>query len=450
MIYLLNLFYYLKFKTKLYRERFLLKFTTLVKVSFALLLLNYTINVHGSDEITIAKGQVHEITGGFYSSYIIGNKEVLNVRYSKKTQKLHIKAKSTGFSELTLIKKKHKRVLKIYVLSKTRHLKLLDHKQKIDQIKGLSTSIKSGSLFINGKIDTAQDFYVLHSLIKGKSFINDTNVEIAEYIKKKIIYKIYKEFFTNYFDEISCQFVQTQLHCQTTKEILKHKEFINKLKNRFSIQFHHAPYIWNRENIELEIRVLQIERLDGKEIDFGLSSLSLSLGEILEGNFNSLKEKMINFSESNYNISTLSRPKALLSLNQVLELSIGTDIPYHSASSTLGVGQVTWKFAGIKIEATVKKVGNKYQIVYSNEISRPISSSNSESVSISGSRQKSVIQTKLDQGVQLFEINLQTTDINNTSTPLLNKIPILKNIFSSQSNIKTYKKVIAIAKLTKR
>ena len=97
------------------------------------------------------------------------------------------------------------------------------------------------------------------------------------------------------------------------------------MQRTYYATFESAPYLWDRENLEIEMRIFQIERLDGQEIDFGLGDLSIELGSLIKGSFGIFRSNMASFKNINYSISTLSKPKALLSLNTPLVISIGSD-----------------------------------------------------------------------------------------------------------------------------
>ncbi len=410
----------------------------------------FTLNASTIEEVTLSKGQVHEITGKRINNYIIGNKDIIGVKYLKSTTKLHIKAKMTGFSELTLFKNSGKEVIKIYVLAKNQHLKLLETSENLTQIPGLKKEIRASTLFISGEISEHADYIALKTIIQNKKHINASNLKLADTLKKNITSSLYKDFFNNYLDDIKCTFKNIDLRCQTTDEILSQKDFIKNIQRTYYATFESAPYLWDRENLEIEMRIFQIERLDGQEIDFGLGDLSIELGSLIKGSFGIFRSNMTSFKNINYSISTLSKPKALLSLNTPLVISIGSDIPFQTNSTNLGPGQISWRFAGLKVNVTVTKVGNKYLINYNNEISRPVSVNTTDQLRISGSKQQSSIKVSLDESVSLFEVNLKTHDNNNSSVPIIDQIPILKNIFSSKTSSSTHKKVIAIAKLTKR
>ncbi len=449
MVKLLAYLYFIIIVFRLYRESFLLNITNYVKICFISFATLAIAEANFDNEITLSKGQVYEMTGASVESYVIGNKDVINIKYNSKRKKLMINAKMLGFSELKIGTGNAFKTIKIFVLSKNRYLKLLEMKQRIEQIGGIETQIKAGSIFIKGKIDDEDDYRALNTSIEEYKFAIPSELAISKRLKNQIISNIYNEFFDQYLDEISCSFKGIKLLCHTTSTTFKHKELINRVESKYHAKVVVAPFKWNRENLELEIRFFQIERLDGEEVDLGLGEISLSLENILNSKFSSLKKNLVNIKDRKYDISTLSKPKAKISLDTPLEISVGTEIPYKSTNTTLGTSNISWKFAGIKLRATVKKYGDKYKIKYKNNISRPIQSLN-DNPQISGTAQSSSVQLVINEPIELFEISLQTEDISETSIPLLNQIPILANIFKSKSKTKTYKKIMAIAMLRMR
>ena len=98
----------------------------------------------------------------------------------------------------------------------------------------------------------------------------------------------------------------------------------------------------------------------------------------------------------------------------------------------------------------MKKENNQYQINYSTNLSRPISSSSDGINSITGNSQNSSFSISLNRPIQIFEIDIKTDDNLESSIPIIRNIPVLKNIFSSKSSMNTYKKIVAIVRVTKK
>jgi type II secretory pathway component GspD/PulD (secretin) len=89
----------------------------------------------------------------------------------------------------------------------------------------------------------------------------------------------------------------------------------------------------------------------------------------------------------------------------------------------------------------LESVNDQIKIEYETELSKPNSDIGSGS---SGSKSKSSTVVKLNSASTLFEISMKTTSLDSSEMPLLNKIPILGNLFKSKSNSENYKKIYAI------
>ncbi len=439
-------------KYKLYISFFInsrnvvLNSTHFVKAYLITLVLFSPFLTFAANDYTLSKGQVIEISSKNITHYIIGNKEIISARNLKSKDKLIIKAKMAGYTDLKIFRKDTQEVLKLYVLSKKDQFELIKIKNSIDEIDGLDTKIKSKKLHITGQINTVSDYLLFNEINSNSQYIAINSLKIAANIKSKILSKIYLEFFDNFYDQIKCNFRNLKVICFTTKQIYEDKAFITRIQKKYSIQILPSSAIWNQSNLEVSLKIFQIERLDGKEIDFGLSKLNISIDHILKNNYDTLKEKIISLNQSHYNVSTLSRPKVLINYNQELEVKIGAEIPF-TIKDTHGVSNTTWKFAGLRLKLTPKRRGHKINIDYQTQITRPLKLSESSALSINGSKQRSTLNVEPSIPIQIFEVDLKTDDRKENRIPFISQFPILGSLFTSNSTSQTYKKIIAIMKI---
>lgn len=145
--------------------------------------------------------------------------------------------------------------------------------------------------------------------------------------------------------------------------------------------------------------------------------------------------------EEHLNISTLAEPVINTNLRTETLISLGSDIPYHSYDQQKNSTSTSWHFSGLKIKMKLEAVNDQVKIEYETELSKPNSDVQSGS---SGSKSKSSLVVKLNSASTLFEISMKTTNQDSSELPLLNKIPILGNLFKSKSNSENYKKIYAI------
>lgn len=77
----------------------------------------------------------------------------------------------------------------------------------------------------------------------------------------------------------------------------------------------------------------------------------------------------------------------------------------------------------------------KLLLDYETEFSRPVEQA------ISGSKEISSVLLEVGVPMKIFQIGFQTTSKNRTGIPLISEIPILKHLFESKSDQKTYKQI---------
>ncbi|EQC46691.1 pilus assembly protein N-terminal domain-containing protein [Bacteriovorax sp. Seq25_V] len=452
MIILLNI--KLKKLKSLTRTEFLSKFQCFVKVFTSFAIVFSFGHTYASQELnsqlSLSKGQVFEINANGISKYAIGNKDIISVRFDKNTNKFYLTGLMQGYSELKLLGK-DKKTLKIYVLSKNQQLKLLEIQNSLAAIGLNETEVFGPKLILGGAITNQDQYLSTLEIVKNHKNEIINNLQITKDLRKEIISSVYYDFFQNYLDEILCEESKAIITCATTQTILKNKQFIKTMEEKHGLKFYPSMTFGKLENYQIDIKLFQIEKLDGSEINFGLDQIDVNLSDVFSQGLAALAgNNNIKLKESQYDLSTLATPKAILKLDTPLDIKIGSEIPFQGTGGSNVVSETKWKFVGLGINILMKKENNQFQIQYETNLSRPISGSEDAVTSISGNKQKSAFSISLDRPIQIFEIDIKTDDQIESSIPVIGKIPVLKNIFSSKSSMNTYKKIVAIVRVVKK
>lgn len=425
-----------------FRPHFLPNPVSFVKVFGTIYLFSYAY----AGVFTISKGQVIEITASGVESYLIANKDIVSAKYDKTLNKFHIKGLMQGYSEIKLLGPSP-RTLKVYVLSKSRQLQLRELKEQLDSLGHTRGKIQGRKLILIGEIQSLNAYRQMKSFIGQNQDLIFSRLTLAPKLSKEIIARVYKKFFEEYYDEVLCQADDFDIICKTTSTILANKEFIEDLKRRYQINFMSSSIFSSRSNYQIELKLFQLEKLDGEELSFGISQLDITLDDLFNSGLKGLSKLAIaKLKNSNIHLSTLATPKAILKLDDPLEIRIGSEIPF--TSSTDNQIQTSWKFAGLLLKAKVTRENNLFHVQYQTELTRPLG--NADKLHISGNRQKSSFTISLDQSEQIFEIGLKTTSQEKNSLPVLGAIPILGKLFMSKSQVETHKKILAIAKIVRK
>jgi hypothetical protein len=433
--YLLNINQTMLFKT--FRFGFLSKFTQIVKI-FTLISVNLiTFASYSPSEQTLSQGQVTEISLFGIKSYTVGNKEVLSAKLNKTKNKLLVKGLKQGFSEIKLWGERPK-TLRFYVISKRGQMNLFSIKNELLGLGLKKVRIMGSRVMANGIINSIAEYRMIRSYQETHKDSVLLNVELSEKTRRKLMQKIYLRFLKNHLDDVSCFTEFIQVHCEISRTVLKEKSFLQHMKKQAN----------ELSNYELDMRIIQVEKLDGSEISFGMDQIDFSLNDIVNFGPRLLTNgSQVKLKESEYNLSTLSRPKAIMRLSTPTSLKIGSEIPYVSTTST-GASTTNWKFAGLNIEVVLKKQSNVLSVKYQTQLTRPVA--NTDITVISGNKQSSQVTIELDKPIQLFEIDLKTDDIEQSNIPRMKGIPILEQLFSSKGKNRTYKKIVALMTIRRK
>jgi len=386
-------------------------------------------------DLILAQGEQKEIEIKQLSKLSIGNRAILTHRYLSKTKKILIKGKQVGFSDLIFWDGKIKKIYHVYVLSKQKFLKTYQLAETLKDLN-LTIDIKGPIMSAGGEINNFADYLYLHKIkeqYKDQIFFKIT---LNKKLKDFITSKIYEILFNNGFQSIYCQNEWLILNCFYNGD--KNKKLIEQLKNDYKINFIQQESQFKQKNFTLKLKLFQIERSDGKEIQLGFDKLEASVSKIFDFGLKKLIEDNIVFlQKSNLEISTLAEPELVVNLDTPQSIEIGSEIPYQTikTANQQVIAPVEWKFAGLKITTKFKDHFGKIKLTYQTEFTRPMGEA------INGSKEKSSAIIEPGSQIKLFKIGYKTTGKSKTGIPFLTDIPILKHLFESKTDVETFKEI---------
>jgi hypothetical protein len=395
----------------------------------------------GPSDLVLAKGEQKELSFSDLKNFSVGNPEVISYKFMPKQGKLLIKGKKVGFTDLVIWKKSGKEIISIYILSKQKFLKTF---QLAEALKNLSLTIdiKGPIMTASGVLTDFSDYLYLQK-IKGQ-FQDQVffRITLDPKLRNHIVGQVYKKLYANGFSSVSCQADWLDILC--FYEGLSNPELLKQLASFYRVSFIQQDSRLRHKNYRLKLKLVQLERMDGKEIHLGLDKLHVSVKDLFEGGIRKLIDaNMIFLQKSQMDLSTLAEPEMVVNLNSPQLIEIGSQIPYQNIAqqgSTV-IAPIDWKFAGLKIKTKVTESYGKMLIEYETEFSRPVDLGTSTSREISGSKEISSALLELGVPMKVFQIGFQTTSKNRLGIPLLSDIPLLKHLFESKSDQKTYKQI---------
>ncbi len=392
-------------------------------------------NLKVEKDLILARGEQKELTfPQGLTKFSIGNSEVLAKKHMGNT--LLIKGKSMGFSDLKIWHKdKTQSHYRIYVLSKSDQLNNI---QLAEALKDLSLELKvSGHLIIvAGTIESLDDYQLLKKMQNSHQDNLLFHIQLSKTLKGKIIGEIYEHLFRESMNSFRCQDNYLQIECRYSETQKISENVIKYLKGKFNIEF--IPTKAPVKNYRVKLKLIQLERLDGKEISFGLNQLSAKMGDFFEQGLVSLiNQNLILLRHSNTHASTLAEPESLTTLNQNVLMEVGSEIPFRA--DALNAINTQWKFAGLRIKLSLSPEAKFLKLKYQTEFTRPVEGS------ISGSKNEAEVNVMSNEPFELFKITFKTQTEDRVGIPVLEDIPLLGEIFKSKSDVSTYKTITGLA-----
>lgn len=427
-----------------FRRYFLPTFGQSVKINIyvlgVILSLKSTISLAAeANDLVLGIGEIKILKLNTNEKFLISNKEVVQSKPNPAQKELLIKGKMQGMSEVLIIGPKAKTVYKFMVVNKITDLKISALAMRFEHI-GLTSKILGNKISVEGEITNAKTYLDFYKLNENDPEIIK-NFTIHPQALKSILGITYKKLLVENINYAKCNFENNELICVTPDYLEPSLDQKNLLTKTLGIKWiKSSPNLII--NYQVKIKFVQFEQLDGKEIRLGLDSINSNLNELFHSPILKIVEKnSVLLNEEHLNISTLAEPVINTNLRTETLISLGSDIPYHAYDQQKNSTSTSWHFSGLKIKMKLEAVNDQVKIEYETELSKPNSDVQSGS---SGSKSKSSLVVKLNSASTLFEISMKTTNQDSSELPLLNKIPILGNLFKSKSNSENYKKIYAI------
>jgi hypothetical protein len=397
-----------------------------------------------SEQIILLPSQIEVISVNSLNKFHITNKSIVSLKHNPKLKSFLIKGKSSGRAELLVWSNKQLRPLKysIYVLSK----KLLS---LYSEFKKLGLQIKSypDYLEVNGKINNLKSYKRVVLLKQKYPEDINLNIKLSKELRNKSISRIYKQFFQQYIENVNCENIELKFLCHYPKDQKLSKVMLQDLQADYLISFIPTTKRSDQSVFEVKLKLVQIEKMDGEELNWGLDKIKTQWGNLInQGVSGIINNNQIFLNSNNLNVSSLAEPNAQITTTSPLLLEVGAEIPFTTKSNSLYGSTTSWKFAGLKIKLDLHESKGKWVLDYQTEFTRP----EMQGSAISGNKEKGRTYIKLGQTSSLFQIGFKTQGKSTSRLPWLSKVPILGELFKSKSEQSNYKNITGLIVITKK
>ncbi len=389
--------------------------------------------------IILSKGQHHEIQLDKISHYSITNKDTLGHKFAPSEKKLYLKGKKLGFAEVIIWHgPKSKKVFKVYVLQKNRHLKIIQLGEIFEQM-GLKIKLVGPILELKGIVSD----YPIYKKIKQITDKNNeqiiSKVSLSKNLKSFILSETYKEFLKRYVDSIDCQIRYINIECSYSNHVnIKAAE---KLKKKYFIDFTNLGIENKNSNLRIHFDIKKVIINTSKNVDPGLDEYKGQLQSLINKDFMTpLYNNKFNFKGLEGHLMTIAKPSILVIPGEESKLLLGSEVPYDLGEEK-GTG---FKFAGLKIITKALPRGRNYLCDFSISLSKPRAGGDS---SFEENQQSSKVILAPGETANVFSIDITNSISNKEMTPYISKIPLLGHLFTSHNNGNSIQKVIAYVRI---
>lgn len=391
-------------------------------------------------DIFISKGEQYELQVKNIKRYSIGNKEVIKHKFQKRLNKILVKGKQIGFSDIIIWSGNKKLIYHIYVISKKEHLKKMS---LIDSLKRLNLEIKVQGeiIYVQGLIDTHQQYMMIHKLIEMNYKNLIFNLNLSTNLKNEIVSRAMNHLYKSGAEEVICDVLDIDINC-ATKGLVKNKKLELFLKNKLFVDLSYDLYKEIHANYLASFKIIQISTNSNHIQKLGIDKVAISVKEAL--NFgNEIVTENLYLGSSDYELKTLAEPQTVLTYNKKGVIQLGGELPFQNMNNQTNTVSTQWKFYGLQIKLLLKNDNQKKLINYSSELTTPSEGS------IVGSKGQSSLYINEDKYIKLFEVGHTVDYAYKSYLPVIGEIPFLKNLFSSKETNDSYKHILCFLKLEK-
>ncbi|MCO4754488.1 MAG: hypothetical protein KC478_08390, partial [Bacteriovoracaceae bacterium] len=296
-------------------------------------------------------------------------------------------------------------------------------------------------LLVKGKLNSLQDLSLFNLYIKKNKNRVINMVEISKKLQHEIIANIYLQLAAQ-SKGLICTSYRTGFEC-LFEELNLHSPLVRNLSSKYNVSFSPSSKSLMLENFKIELKIIKTDETELSSMGLGLDKLSAQATDILNNSTPNalLGGNHILLSEQQLNSKVVSQPSILTTIGQTSQVQLGADIPITNKSE---FGTTTsWKFAGLQLKAKLDLDQSKLKLALESELTYPVDAL------IRGSKSKSEFFPKMDRFIQAFQVRYDIKSTNLQTIPGLGDVPILKNLFSSNSSQSTTQWLIGYVKITR-
>jgi len=385
-------------------------------------------------------GEYHQIKLNHLKNYALSNREIISAKLSSTKKTLLIRAKQQGLSTVKVWQKSSQKEFRFIVMTKKLAGELKSVNYSLSAL-GLDSQIKNGEIKVCNLVENFPQLSIVWKLKqsrKDKIFKLSDHYRFSKTFKKILASKIYSSFIKRKITNVKCTFETLPITCTIPKskiDLVGIQKFW--LKN-IPLKLIRVNETLMLPNYRLKTKLILTESANRDILQLGLHKISGKVFSLINKDFNGfIGENQVNINNTKVKLSSMATPEIILRVGSKSQFSIGSEIPF---SNKLKDDLYTeWKFAGLKVSALIEKEGDQYFLNIQTELSRPNTSSGT--TSITSNRTSSRLNIKLKKTLEVVNISHRGIQNELSSLSYLSRLPILGRLFTSNTEIETFKNI---------
>ncbi len=389
------------------------------------------------------------LIAGDVASFVQSQRKILKAHYDPSKKLLGLKGKALGETVVSIIRPSQKRETHhIRVVRKSHRLLLKKVERLLEGTPELKVSWQDSSITILGELTgpfSKKNRLRKKLLALAKKGGANLEFEMSLEFQDQLFFRL-EEFFDREKGELlDCKTSFSQVSCFYSEMTAPSKKQLKSFEKDLGIKLLPSRSSELVRQIRLRLEIVQVETSDATNLSLGPGSIAMNLEKLWEMRFSgAIKNGPFLMQNNQLQLQELASQELLLLVGKKAKLSLGSEIPFSSAFWQGEDGRVpppvTWKFAGLKLEALIERNSKEFFLRHKTVLTTP-SMSGGQTV-LSGTSASGEIVLVPDRAQVLFHMMIDTNINSQEGIPYINQVPFIGALFGHRKKSSGHKSII--------
>ena len=244
------------------------------------------------------------------SKFVLSNKRVISAAVLPLKEKLFVRSKASGKSNLQIILPDGKTKSFTFIVSNPKPLVSMNTiMARLRSLKIPFQKVGRKHIKIIGTIKSEATYISLSALLKQKAKDIDLEGSLNPSLRKKLLEDIYIEFVAKNIDSINCEVLKLKFICTVSNFEEGIENISASVLEKLFIDLKQQHESSANNKFRLKIKIVQFEYNNGEKIESGLNNFDIKIMDLINNNFYALlNNKKVFLQELGGSVSVVAEP----------------------------------------------------------------------------------------------------------------------------------------------